>query len=69
MGSFQARAICTRVHDGAYCRDCTELRNFLQPDEDAFPSWVIIGRVRCTSYNMDEGKRPSLFQLRSITAR
>jgi len=20
----------TRVHDGAYCRDCTELRNFLR---------------------------------------
>jgi len=27
-----------------------ELRNFLQSDEDAFPSWVIIGHVRCTSY-------------------
>lgn len=67
MGSFQARAICTRVHDGAYCRDCTELRNFLRPDADAFPSWIIAGRVRLV-HHAGRGKESSLFQLRSITA-
>lgn len=73
MGSFRARAICTRVHDGAYCRDCTELRNFLrprcEPGMHSFPARIIAGRARLCITRRTRERNSSLFQLRSITAR
>lgn len=70
-GEGERGAICTRVHDGAYCRDCTELRNFLRPtrrrciaDESnrrTLPFYVALYETR------EGGTESSLFQLRSIT--
>jgi len=68
MGSFQPRAICTRVHDGAYCRDYTGITQLFAARRGCIP--VMGNHWTCPLYIiLDKGKRPSLFQLRSITAR